>query len=155
MVQAKEQEEPVSNKVEKLETTVVVLCSREELIRRFPKMNTTSSMQIFHNQESINIEDRPSNDVAKVLDILKKRVPTLSYVLSKYALSSEYYIKLEGTQYDIWNHTDKGKARLEITSYESNLDKHYEKVDRLKEVLMKSGVQIEGGQCEVTTKTRC
>jgi hypothetical protein len=112
-------------------------------------------MQIFHNQESIHTEDRPSSDVRKVLDILKKRVPTLSYVLSKYELSSEYYINLGGTQYDIWSSDKPDQARIEITSYEDNLDKHYEEVDRLKEQLMRRGVQVKSGQCEVTTKTRC
>jgi hypothetical protein len=155
VVQIREQEEPVSNKVEKLVTMVTVLCARDELIKRFPKMNTTSSMQIFHNQESIHTEDRPSSDVRKVLDILKKRVPTLSYVLSKYELSSEYYINLGGTQYDIWSSDKPDQARIEITSYEDNLDKHYEEVDRLKEQLMRRGVQVKSGQCEVTTKTRC
>lgn len=145
----------MSNKVEKLVTMVTVLCKREELIRRFPRMNITSSLQIFHNYESIHIEDRPSSDVRTVLDILKKRVPTLNYVLTKYEASSDYYIKLNGTQYDIWSSDKPDQARIEITSYEDNLDKHYEEVDKLKEQLMRRGVQVKSGQCEVTTKTRC
>ncbi|MHA2064025.1 MAG: hypothetical protein ACXABY_06560 [Candidatus Thorarchaeota archaeon] len=145
----------MSNKVEKLQTMVTVLCSREELIRRFPKMNTSSSMQIYHNHQLIHVEERPSRDLHKVLPVLRKHVPTLSFLVEKYELSSEYYIKIGNTQYDIWNSSDKNKAKIEITSYEDNLDKHYEKVDRLKEHLMRRSIQVEAGQCEVTTKTRC
>lgn len=145
----------MSNKVEKLSTSIEVLCTKKDLQMAFPRWNENAVLHVFHQERKIWTERAPSGDVKKLLDILKRSIPSLGYVVEKYDTPSEYYIKMEGNNYDLWDTESKDRCRVEVTSYEDNLDKHYELVGRIKALLILKGFKVYTGVCEVTKKIIC
>jgi hypothetical protein len=118
-------------------------------------MKKASAMTIFHSNRQVHVENTPSRDVQKVLDVIKKYVPTVSYIVERWETPSDFYIQIENHTVDVWNTDYPDKAKLEFTSYHDDLNDHYRMVDKVKEMLIRRGVKLKDSKCEVTKKIRC
>jgi len=141
-------------KFEKLETEININCPREEISSKFPVTYHQTQIEVFFDGKLIHYETDPWSETITMLDNIRRSIPgRFNYIKSDGTYIASSTIRIGSNKYDLCS-TSSG-CKVIIRTYNHELEKHYQSVDIVKNILVMAGFPVEGSICEVTRKVRC
>lgn len=142
------------NSIQKMVTKVTVLATLDELRKVYPHYDYGSQLRVFGpTGRMIFEEEDPLYTTLDMLAEIIKVTNDISYHQEETKEEARCRINLLGEHF--FSQHSEDNATVTIETWGDDQDKHYDKIDFVKEHLYLAGFQIEGGQCKVTMIKDC
>ena len=141
-------------KVQKLRTRIQLDCTKEEATRKSPAYESPKILVVRYGGQVIFTERNPLTESIELAEKVRQHSPLkFSFMIEKPTERRDGYMRVGHEDYYVYE--VKGETLFGVESFHSDMNDHYEKVERVKEELARLGIRVLDGECEITIMKKC
>ena len=141
-------------KVQKLRTKIQLDCTKEEATRKSPSYESPKILVVRHGGQVIFTERNPLTESIELAQKVRQYSPLkFSYMVERPTERRDGYMRVGHEDYYVSE--IRGDTHIGVESFHTDMNNHYENVERVKEELARLGIRVLDGECEITIMKKC